>query len=62
MAKATDINGCEIKVGDVVTVVVKYVVLAINEDGSLLCHKAYDVPANAVKVYGQNLNGDQNAR
>ena len=43
--------GKVIAVGDVVTVNVKYRIEAINPDGSILAHKIYDVPAEAVTLF-----------
>lgn len=44
---ARDKQGTELKPGDIVTVVVKYKVIAVY-DHSILASKVYDVPSDAV--------------
>jgi hypothetical protein len=46
---ADDMNGVELKVGDICEVTVKYKVLAIRPDGTCLVQKVYDIPANALR-------------
>ena len=47
---AVDINGKELKVGDIVTAVVKYKVVEVRSD-SVLAQKIYDVPQQALTFF-----------
>lgn len=48
-----DVNGKEIKVGDIVTATVKYKIVDIQDGKVLLAHKVYDVPITAFTFYSR---------
>lgn len=48
-----DVNGKELKVGDIVTATVKYKIVDMQDGKVILAQKIYDVPVTAFTFYSR---------